>query len=147
MPELTRRRFDDEHEGWHVYFGDVRVGTIRKLAGVPTHGDQWGWSIGFYPGMLRQWGGSAASFGDARSAFENAWSAVEPTLSVENYEEWRRHRDWTTWKDRMWKEGCPLPTQSKEGTSRCFCGAEITIAGMTAHIAAVHRGKADEEAS
>jgi hypothetical protein len=51
MTQLTRRPIKDPHqEGWFVYYGDVRVGHIGKLAGVPTHAQQWGWSCGFYPG-------------------------------------------------------------------------------------------------
>ncbi|WP_347336473.1 hypothetical protein [Bradyrhizobium japonicum] len=49
---LPRRRSDNPHEeSWHIYSGDVRIGTIGARAGVPVHADQWGWSIGFYPGM------------------------------------------------------------------------------------------------
>jgi hypothetical protein len=37
MTGLTRRRDPDgRSECWHVYYGDVRVGTIGKRAGVPT---------------------------------------------------------------------------------------------------------------
>jgi hypothetical protein len=29
MPELTRRRSSDAHEDcWHIYWGDIRAGTI-----------------------------------------------------------------------------------------------------------------------
>src|SRR4029453_12009944 len=36
MPELTRRRsLDAPDECWHVYYGDVRVGTIAIRAGIP----------------------------------------------------------------------------------------------------------------
>ena len=52
MPALTRRRSDNQHqETWHVYFGDVQVGTIGERAGVPVDVDQWSWSCGFYPGL------------------------------------------------------------------------------------------------
>jgi hypothetical protein len=38
MPELTRRRsIEAREECWHVY-GDVRVGTIAKRAGIPFDG-------------------------------------------------------------------------------------------------------------
>jgi len=29
MPALTRRRYPERPDCWHVCFGDVRVGTIR----------------------------------------------------------------------------------------------------------------------
>src|SRR5258707_10151480 len=51
MPELTRRRsLDAPDECWHVYYGDVRVGTIAIRTGIPPHEDPWGWACGFYPG-------------------------------------------------------------------------------------------------
>ena len=37
MSALTRRRSDNPHHvTWHVYYGDVRVGTIGERAGVPV---------------------------------------------------------------------------------------------------------------
>jgi hypothetical protein len=52
MPVLTRRRSRDAHqEVWHVFYGDVRVGSIGERAGVPIDVDQWGWTCGFYPGV------------------------------------------------------------------------------------------------
>jgi len=36
MPELTRRRsLDASEECWHVYYGNVRVGTIAIRTGIP----------------------------------------------------------------------------------------------------------------
>jgi hypothetical protein len=41
--ELTRRRSTDEREEcWHIFYGDVRVGTIGIRRGVPVDVDQWG---------------------------------------------------------------------------------------------------------
>ncbi|SHN86774.1 hypothetical protein [Bradyrhizobium erythrophlei] len=40
MPALTRRRSDNPHQvTWHVYWGDVHVGTIGERAGVPVDVD------------------------------------------------------------------------------------------------------------
>jgi hypothetical protein len=50
MPTLTRRRSNDHHDCWHVYFGDVRVGTIAQRIGIPRDQHLWGWTCGFYPG-------------------------------------------------------------------------------------------------
>jgi hypothetical protein len=37
MPELTRRRnLEAPDECWHVFYGDVRVGTIGLRSGNPT---------------------------------------------------------------------------------------------------------------
>ena len=44
MPELTRRRSDDgRHECWHIYYGDVHVGTIAERSGNPHDTDPWEW--------------------------------------------------------------------------------------------------------
>jgi hypothetical protein len=32
---------------WHVYYGDVRVGSIGERAGVPVDVDKWQWRCGF----------------------------------------------------------------------------------------------------
>jgi hypothetical protein len=41
MPTLTRRRSHNPHQvTWHIYYGDVHVGTIGERAGVPVDVDQ-----------------------------------------------------------------------------------------------------------
>jgi hypothetical protein len=65
MPALTRRRSKDAREEcWHVYYGDVRVGTIAIRSGNPADTDPWAWSCGFYPGSHpREYtSGTAATF-------------------------------------------------------------------------------------
>jgi hypothetical protein len=44
-------------------------------------------------------------------------------------------------KQTMWETGRKLPTQSQEGRGRCFCGAEIDIAGMDRHVTAAHKNE------
>ena len=45
MPILTRRRYlEAREECWHIYYGDVHVGTIAKRSGIPFDKDPWGWS-------------------------------------------------------------------------------------------------------
>jgi hypothetical protein len=39
----------------------------------------------------------------------------------------------------MWDAGLKLPTQTQDGTARCFCGATITIVSVESHVSAVHR--------
>jgi hypothetical protein len=35
MPQLTRRRQPDVHQQcWHIYYGDVHVGTIILFGGI-----------------------------------------------------------------------------------------------------------------
>lgn len=140
MPALTRRRDPDRPNCWQIYYGDVRVGTIGERSGVPKHQNQWGWDCGFFPGGPKSKGGDGPDFETCRQAFRRAWDAMLPALTEANFEEWRDHRDVTAWKYRMHDLRLPLPTQSTKGRSRCFCGAEITIAGMDQHVSAAHRG-------
>ena len=142
MTPLTRRRSDNEHqESWHIYSGDVRVGFIRMRAGVPISADQWSWAVGFYPGLDpgQHCSGSAASFDDARAAFERAWPQLEPRLSEAQFELWRRDRDFHAWKQRMQAAGLRIPTQIANDQSTCFCGTPITFA-IEVHIYTAHRG-------
>jgi hypothetical protein len=143
MTTLTRRRSDNEHpETWHVYFSDVHIGTIGRCAGVPLSSPQWNWDCGFYPGIEpgAQKGGAAESFDAARQAFEAAWAQLAPTLDEDAFERWRDQRDFTAWKYRMWNDKLPLPAQTQDDRSRCFCGERISTAGVHAHIRAAHRG-------
>jgi hypothetical protein len=142
MPALTRRRDPEGHqEVWHIYFGDVRVGTIGIRAGVPVDVDQWGWSCGFYPGVEPRdhRDGSASTFKAARAAFRKAWRDLLSTLTEADFQRWRDQRDFTSWKYTMHDCGCRMPTASPDGRSRCFCGEVIDIAGVDRHIYAAHR--------
>jgi hypothetical protein len=65
MPALTRRRYTEyRDECWHIYYGDVHVGTIAIRVGIPPDEDPWGWICGFYPGSHpgEHEGGTAATF-------------------------------------------------------------------------------------
>lgn len=48
MPILTRRRYFEREDCWHVYFGDVNIGTVAKRSGQPHDENPWGWICGFY---------------------------------------------------------------------------------------------------
>jgi hypothetical protein len=68
MPILTRRRYPERPDCWHVCYGDICIGTIAVRAGVPVDVDQWGWDCGFYPAShdgIREYG-TAATFELAR---------------------------------------------------------------------------------
>jgi hypothetical protein len=68
MPELTRRRSADAREEcWHVFYDDVRVGSIAIRAGNPDGTDPWQWHCGFYPGSHPKEcaSGTAATFDEA----------------------------------------------------------------------------------
>jgi hypothetical protein len=140
MSELTRRRDSHRPDRWKIYFGDVCVGDIGPRAGIPTTVDQWEWYCGFVPPAHRgvHAGGTAIDFPDARQKFEAAWRNLRNAFTNDDFTEYRYAHAWTTWKQRMWKEGGKLPTQTQDGRSRCFCGVEIDISGMAAHVKAAH---------
>ena len=137
MKALTRRRSKDTpEESSRIFYGDVPVGWIGIGAGVPADVDLWGWRCGFYPGMepRSQRDGSAATYEQARAAFQFAWRHVLPSLTDANFEDWRRHNALGKWKYRMWDAGLKLPTQLAEGRSTCFCGAAIDLENTRQHV-------------
>lgn len=92
MPELTRRRsLDAPDECWHVYYGDVRVGTIAIRIGIPPHEDPWGWACCSIPVAIL---GNAQTAPRQRSTwsradFEQTWRAsglpwLEATFRTSN---------------------------------------------------------------
>jgi hypothetical protein len=46
----------------------------------------------------------------------------------------------------MWDAGLKMPTQTQDGSARCFCGATITIASVESHVRAAHKMKPRVEA-
>jgi hypothetical protein len=141
MPSLTRRRDPDAiHETWLIFYDDVRVGAIGERWGNPTDTDTWFWTCGFYPGSEpgERKSGTARDFAAARAAFESAWSVFLSKRTEADFLEYRQHRASIAWKYAMWDAGNRLPTQTADGRSRCFCGAEITIADTHEHIYAAH---------
>jgi hypothetical protein len=97
MPTLTRRRYPERSDCWHVYFGDVHVGTIARRTGCPVDVDQWEWRCGFYPGIEPDGHQSdtAVDFDHARADFEATWRAILPTLTGADFQKWRYQRDAT----------------------------------------------------
>jgi hypothetical protein len=144
MPALTRRRYPERHDCWHVYYGDVHVGTIARRVGNPHDTDPWEWACGFYPGCHpgEHTNGTAATFDEARAGFEEAWRVFLSNRTEADFQEWRDQRDFTAWKYRMHDTGHWLSTQSPTGRSQCYCGAAITIAGLDDHVLAAHRSAA-----
>ena len=120
MTGLTRRRDPDgRSECWHIYYHNVRVGTIGKRAGVPNGVDQWGWQCGFYPLSHngRHVDGTAATFDQARNQFEAAWAAYLPERTEADFHAYRAQRDWTTRKYAMWERG-----EQPNSMMRCVFG-------------------------
>jgi hypothetical protein len=82
MPTLTRRRDPDaRQETWHVHYGDIRVATIAERVGnlsrcssrECTHG-------------------TAASFEEARAAFEAAWSIFFANRTEADFETYQSRK-------------------------------------------------------
>lgn len=109
-------------------------------AGVPTHVDQWQWTVSVYPASHRgiRDGGTARSFPEARAAFQQSWREIGPKITEADRQEHRRERAHTEWKYKMWSAGCKLPTQMASGRSRCYRDVEIDNQSMSRHIAAEH---------
>ena len=113
MPVLTRRRYSERPDCWHVYHGDVHVGTIARRVGNPMTTDQWEWRCGFYPGSNpgECTSGTAATFHQARADFEAAWRIFSSKRTEADYQAWRDQRDWTARKYAMWERGELMPSQ------------------------------------
>jgi hypothetical protein len=125
-----------------------RIGTIAERNGAPSDVDHWGWICGFYPGCdpSEFLTGSAPDFEQARADFEAAWRIFSAKRSAADYEAWRDDRDWRAWKFAMWDMGMKIPTQTRDGTARCFCGATITISSVVGHVRAAHKTRPRAEA-
>jgi hypothetical protein len=124
MPALTRRRYPERPDCWHIYCGDVRVGTIAIRAGVPPDEDPWGWSCGFYPGCEpgEHEDGAASTFDQARADFEDAWRRFLSKRTEADFQAWRDQEVWTERKYAMWEAGERMPTQKPNSLTTCPCG-------------------------
>ena len=125
MPHLTRRRdLQAPDECWHVYYGDVRVGTIAKRVGIPFDEEPWGWLCGFYPGChpRERTDGAAATFAQARAEFEAAWAIFLSNRTDADFAAWRHQQDWTARKYAMWERQEKMPSQKPNTMMRCPCG-------------------------
>ena len=106
------------HQGvWHVYYGDVRVGTIAIRTGMPPGEDPWGWACGFYPGSHpgECTGGAAATFDQARVEFEDARRVFLANRTDADFQEWRDQRDFTAEKYRRFDRGERMPPDWRPG--------------------------------
>ena len=122
MAALTRRRDrKTSQEAWLIYYGDVHVGTIGLRSGNPTTTDPWSWHCGFYPGSNPGEGtsGTAASFWEARSAFEAAWRIFLAKRTEADFQAWRDERDRTARKYALWDAGHRLPRAEWEPGKPC----------------------------
>ena len=102
MPELTRRRYPERPDCWHVYYGDVHAGTIAIRVGIPPDEDPWGWSCGFYPGSHpgEHEDGAASTLDHDRADFEDAWRRFLSIRTEADFQAWRDQAAWTAEKYR-----------------------------------------------
>jgi hypothetical protein len=147
---LTRRRYPERSDCWHVYCGDVQVGTIAIRSGVPFDVDQWEWSCGFYPGCEPRdhLSGTAATFDQARADFDPAWRIFSAKRTEADYQAWRDSRDWHARKYAMWERGELLPSQKPNSMMRCPCGETFDShdpAGSYVHRRHIYEDQARDE--
>ena len=102
MPELTRRPDPHRSDSWHVYYGDIHVGTIARAVALRNAITQWKWSCGFYPGPGDQLGGTADTFAEARVALKAAWQDYLPRCTEADFQAWRDQH-------RRFDRGEPIP--------------------------------------
>jgi hypothetical protein len=153
MPELTRRRYPERPDCWHVYYGDVHVGTIAIRNGNPHDEEPWEWSCGFYPGSLpgEHQSDAAPTFEEARADFERAWRVFLSKRTEADFQAWRDQRDWTARKYALWDAGKKLeppsygPGKQCSRFRKCPCGDVFDMHGPNEvlvhlpHISAAER--------
>ena len=91
MPTLTRPRYPERPDCWHIYYGDVCVGAIARRVGNPFDTDPWEWTCGFYPGSHPRecTSDTSETFDQARSDFEAAWMVFLSKRTEADFQEWR----------------------------------------------------------
>ena len=140
MPTLTRRRSAHRQQCWHIYYGDVHVGTIAERVGNPHDTDPWEWSCGFYPSShpREHQSETAATFDDARADFETAWQMFLSNRTDADFQAWRDERDWTERKYALRDAGKRLeppnygPGKPCSRFMKCPCGEVFDMRGPEA---------------
>jgi len=140
MPTLTRRRSAHRQQCWHIYYGDVHVGTIAERVGNPHDTDPWEWSCGIYPGSHpgEHLSDTAATFEQARADFETAWQMFLSNRTDADFQAWRDERDWTERKYALWDAGKRLeppnygPGKPCSRFMKCPCGKVFDMYGPEA---------------
>ena len=122
MTSLTRVRTDDRLETWKVFYGDLPVGTIARLEPDPVRPENvWRWSCGIYPGAhpAENKAGITVTFEEARSEWQAAWDVFIAKRRPEDFEEFRRHRQYMAEK-----LAGRLPVR-QTSVMRCACGTDF----------------------
>jgi hypothetical protein len=143
MPTLTHRPYPERRDCWHIYYSYVQVGMNAKRSGAPHDEDPWEWICGLYPGCGpgEHTNCTAATFEEARAAFEEAWQALLPQRTEADFQEWRDQHDWTERKYATWERGERLPSQIPTTMMGCPCGARFDShdpAGSYVHRGHIH---------
>lgn len=98
--DLRRRPDPHRPDSWLIMCGDIHAGTIAKSVGRPDAQNEWTWRAGFYPGSkageIKT--GNAASFDEAKAAFEKAWLTFASTRTQVDFTAYRDHVEWTARK-------------------------------------------------
>jgi hypothetical protein len=117
---LARRRYPERPDCWHIFYGDVPVGTIARRVGNPHDTDPWQWDCGFYPGSHpgEHQDGTAAIFDQARADFERAWAAFLPNRTEADFQAWCDQQAWTAEKYRRFDRGERMPPAWKPPSRR-----------------------------
>jgi hypothetical protein len=124
MPELTRRRYSERQDCWHIYFGDVHVGTISRRVGQPHDEDPWDGCAASIPAPTPASKPAAPlpSLNRRARTFEQAWLAFSARRTEADYQAWRDQRGWTAKKYAMHESGERMPTQKPNPMMLCPCG-------------------------
>lgn len=124
MLALTRRRSKDAREEcWHIYFGDVRVGTIGFAPAcrlMSISGDGAAASSRCRNGLIAPTARPVAS--RPRRDFNSAWRTLLPELTEADFDAWRAERDWTARKYAMSERDEKMPSQISSALMLCACG-------------------------
>ncbi|MGE9007879.1 hypothetical protein ACO2JO_04820 [Leptospira interrogans] len=135
MPELTRRPHPERSDCWHVYYGDVQVGTIAIQSGLLVKAKQWRWDVGFYPASHRgrSRSGYAPSFEEARASLSlgKTISRGAPRTTLSNIAASEPGRLGNT---PCMPLACCCRCNQPVGRARCFCGVTIDMAVTDRHV-------------
>jgi hypothetical protein len=109
---------------WHVFYDDIRVGTIGQRAGVPVEVDRWEWNCGFYPGLHsgQYRSGTAPTFDEACAGFEADWKDLPPEIPDGAFEEYRQDREARAEMRAKRARGEKLDSEIPSSIMRCVCG-------------------------
>src|SRR5258707_9890846 len=139
IPTLTRRRYPERPDCWHIYYGDVQAGTIARRVGNPFDTDPWEWNCGFYPGSHPRecTNDTATSFDQARADFELAWAVFLSKRTEADFQKWRDQRGWMVEKYRRFDRGeRTVATSRRIGLSKTEFNGDGGI--TTSHPLSIH---------